>query len=228
MSTIAQITYGVREGIKEYTDDSNISDRYILYLFGIKRSKYLRNDLNNLQKTIDNSILQTLCLELEEVSINQCNIEYDCGTIMRTKQKVPKPLELHLKSAITNVKPTNRTAVPFNYVNKERAIWSKHSSFGQAIYAFLDDDQYVYLVSESKSVKLIECVSVSGIFEDPLELRQYKNCCGCEIPKVCFNDLTTDYPLQAHHVDNISEEIIKKLIGRIQLPEDETNNADDN
>jgi hypothetical protein len=165
-----------------------------------------------------------LCLELEEVSINQCNIEYDCGTIMRTKQKVPKPLELHLKSAITNVKPTNRTAVPFNYVNKERAIWSKHSSFGQAIYAFLD----VYLVSESKSVKLIECVSVSGIFEDPLELRQYKNCCGCEIPKVCFNDLTTDYPLQAHHVDNISEEIIKKLIGRIQLPEDETNNADDN
>lgn len=228
MSTIAQITYGVREGIKEYTDDSNISDRYILYLFGIKRSKYLRNDLNNLQKTIDNSILQTLCLELEEISINQCNIEYDCGTIMRTKQKVPKPLELHLKSAITNVKPTNRTAVPFNYVNKERAIWSKHSSFGQAIYAFLDDDQYVYLVSESKSVKLIECVSVSGIFEDPLELRQYKNCCGCEIPKVCFNDLTTDYPLQAHHVDNISEEIIKKLIGRIQLPEDETNNADDN
>lgn len=228
MSTIAQLEYSVREGVKEYSDDSNISGRYIMYLFGIKRAKYLRNDLNNLQKTIDNAILQTFCMELEEVSINQCNLEYECGTIMRTKQKVPKPLELHLKSAITTVKPTNRIAVPFNYVNKERAIWSKYSSFGQAIYAFLDDDQYIYLVSESNAVKLIECITVSGIFEDPLELKNYTNCCGCEIPKKCFDDLTTDYPLQAHHVDNITEEIIKKLVGRTQLPEDENNNTDDN
>lgn len=228
MATIAQLEYSVREGVKEYSDDSNISGRYIMYLYGIKRAKYLRNDLNNLQKTIDNAILQTLCLELEEVSVNQCNLEYECGTIMRTKQKVPKPLELHLKSAITTVKPTNRVAIPFNYVNKERAIWSKHSSFGQAVYAFLDDDQYIYLVSESNAVKLIECITVSGIFEDPLELRNYANCCGCEIPKKCFDDLTTDYPLQAHHVDNITEEIIKKLVGRLQLPKDETNNANDN
>lgn len=228
MSTISQLIYSVREGISQHTDDSNISDRYILYLFNLKRSKYLRNDLNNFQKTIDLSILQTLCLELEEVNSNECNLSYDCGTIMRTKQKLPQPIELHLKPAIVTIKPTNRIAVPFNFVNKERAIWSKYSSFESGIYAFLDNDNYIYLVSESTAVKLIECISVTAIFEDPLALRDYKTCCGCEIPKACYDDLTTQYPLQAHHVDNIREEIIRSLLRQLlQVPEDENNNADD-
>lgn len=225
--TEAQLTYSVREGVRQYTDDSDISDRYIMYLFNLKRSKYLRNDLNNLQKTIDQSVLQQLCLELEEVSANECGITEDCGTIMRTKKKLPSPLELHLKSAIVHIRPTNRIAVPFNFVNKERAIFSKYSAFSQSIYAFLDTDDYIYLVSESNAVKLIECISVSAIFEDPLLLKDYINCCGCQIPKPCYDPLTTEYPLQAHHVDNITEEIIKMLVRRLQIPEDENNNAND-
>lgn len=225
--TIAQLIYDVRESIRQVTDDSNLSDRYIIYLWNLKRSKYLRNDLNNYQKTVDNSILQKLCLELEEVSISECNIEYDCGTIMRTKQKIPTPLELSLKTAITEVKPVTRLVVSFNFVNKERAVYSKYSNFGNAIYAFLDEDEYIYLVSESNAVKLIECVTVTGIFENPLELKNYKNCCKCEIPTACYDDLTTEYPLQAHHVDNIRAEIVKTLIGTLQLPDDKNNNADE-
>ena len=86
MSKVNEIIYDVREAVRQTTDDTDISDRYILYLYNIKRSKYLRQDLNNLQKTIDISILQTLCLELEEVSINECGLDLDCQTIMRTKQ----------------------------------------------------------------------------------------------------------------------------------------------
>jgi len=227
MATNAQLIYSVREGVSQYTDDSNLSDRYIMYLFNLKRSKYLRNDLNNLQKTIDLSVTQSLCLELEEVSANECGIEYDCGTIMRSKQKLPQPLELHLKTAIINIRPTNRISIPFNFVNKEQAIWSKYSPFGNSIYAFLDNDNYIYLVSESNAVKLIDCISVTAIFEDPLLLRDYKTCCGCEIVKQCYDDLTTDYPLQAHHVDSITEEIIKTIVRKLQIPEDENNNAND-
>ena len=103
MATIRKIVYDVREALKQYKDDSEIDDRYIIYLYNNKRAKYLRQDLNNFQRTVDNSIVQKLCLELEEVSINECNVDYDCGTIMRTKRPIPKPLELHLKSAITNI-----------------------------------------------------------------------------------------------------------------------------
>lgn len=227
MAKIIELEYDVREGVRQLTDDSDISSRYIMYLWGNKRSKFLRNDLNNLQKTIDTSILQTLCLEIEEVNINQCNIDYDCETILRTKRPIPKPLELHLKSAIVSVKPTNRTSLPFNFTNKQRAIFSKYSKFNKSIYAFLDDDMYIYLISELPESKLIDCITITGIFENPLDLKDYKNCCGCDDAKPCFDEANTEYPLQSHHIDTIRDEIINTLTRSLQIPKDEINNASD-
>ena len=220
-----KIIYDIRTAIRDTVDDSRFSDRYILHLFNLKRSKYLRNDANNLQKLIDNSILQKFCIELEEVSINDCNFDYECGTIMRTKKKIPIPLELHLKTAITEVKPSTKITKPFNFLTRERAIWSKHSPFAESIYSFLDTDNYIYLISQSDTVKLIECITVTGIFEDPLELKNYKNCCGCKDAEVCFDDSKTDYPLQAHHIDAIRFEIIQSLIGTLNIQEDQINDA---
>lgn len=227
MAILNKIVFDVREQLNQYNNDTEISDRYIVYLYGIKRAKYLRNQLNNQQISIDNSILQTLCIGLEEVSHNQCDIDEDCGTIMRTKTKIPKPLDTHLKSMLTSVKPVTRLTIPFNFVNKTQAVFSKYSSFGKSIYAFLDADQYIYLVSESEAVKLIECINITGVFEDPLELADYTNCCNCEIPKPCFDTMTSDYPLQAYYIDPIREEIVNTLIGKLKLPEDKENNSND-
>ena len=227
MSKINQIIYDVREGVSQTTDDSEISDRYILYLFNILRSKYLRNDLNNLQKSIDLSILQKLCLELEEVSINECNLDFDCETIIRTKKPLPKLLELNLKSALISVKPTNRLSIGFNFITKERAVNFKNSPNKNSIHAFLDSDNRIYLVSENDALKLIECITVVGIFEDPLELRNFNNCCGCNEPSPCFTD-EDEYPIQAHHIDNIREELIPKLIRKLQINPDKDNNSDEN
>ena len=163
----------------------------------------------------------------EEVSVNECGLDYDCDTIMRSKTTIPTPLELHLKSAITEVKPTVKISKPFNFVNKERAVWSQYSPFAESIYAFLDTDKYIYLISKSETVKLIDCITVTGIFEDPLELQNYKNCCGCEDSKPCFDEDTTEYPLQSHHIDNIRNEIIQTLIGSLKLPEDKTSDSND-
>lgn len=224
---ISKLIYDVRTAIKDTVDDSRFSDRYILYLYNLKRSKYLRNDANNLQKLIDNSVLQKFCMDMEKVSVNECGLDYDCGTIMRTKGTIPIPLELHLKSAITEVKPSVKITKPFNFVNKERAVWSQYSPFSDSIYAFLDTDNYIYLISKSETVKMIDCVTVTGIFEDPLELQNYKNCCGCDDVKPCFDENETEYPLQAHHIDNIRLEIIRDLIGSLNIPKDEINDAND-
>jgi hypothetical protein len=224
---ISKLIYDVRTAIKDTVDDQKFSDRYIIYLYNLKRSKYLRNDANNLQKLIDNSILQKFCMDMEEVSIDECGLDYDCGTIMRSKTIIPTPLELHLKSAITEVKPSVKITQPFNFVNKERAVWSQYSPFGNSIYAFLDVDNYIYLISKSETVKMIDCITVTGIFEDPLELQNYKNCCGCPDSTPCFDENITEYPLQAHHIDAIRNEIIQTLVGSLQVPKDETNDAND-
>jgi hypothetical protein len=225
--TISKLVYDIRTAIRDTVDDTRFSDKYIIYLYNLKRSKYLRNDANNLQKLIDTSILQKFCMDMEEVSVNECGLDYDCDTIMRSKTTIPLPLELHLKSAITEVKPTLKITKPFNFVNKERAIWSQYSPFADSIYAFLDTDKKIYLISKSETVKLIDCVTVTGIFEDPLELQNYKNCCNCKDSKPCFDENTTEYPLQGHHIDSIRLEIIKDLVGSLNIPEDKINDAND-
>lgn len=225
---LENIIYDVRESLKAYTDDSEISNEYIVYLYGIKRAKYLRQDLNNYQRTTDVSVTQTLCLGLERVSVNECGLDLSCETILRTKRPIPQPLELHIKSAITSVKPTERISIPFNFVTKQKAIYSQHSPFSRAIFAFLDNDKYIYLISEDDVLNLLECITITGVFEDPLELSNYTNCCSCTPTSLpCFNEMTSNYPLQPHYIDLIKNEIVNELIKKLNIQEDSKNNSVD-
>lgn len=223
---LSKLIYDVREGIKQYQDDSEIDDRHITHLFNIKRAKYLRQELNNLQRSVDVSITQTFCETLEEVSINQCNLDFVCGKILRTKRPIPQALELHLAPAITAVRPTNITSTPFSFLTKERALYSQFSPFKNNIYSFLNDDGHIYLISESKSLRLIECITVSGVFEDPLDLKVYNNCCDCETFTSCFDINDTNYPLQSHYIDLIKTEIISEYVKLLQIPEDKINDSE--
>jgi len=225
--TLDKIIYDVREQLRQYTTDSEIDDRYIIHLFNLKRAKYLRQDLNNYQRTTDITVTQTICMETEVVSANECNLDYDCGTILRTKEKVPNPLELHIKSAITKVKPTTRLSVPFNFVTKEKAVYSNFAPYSHGIYAFLDNDLHIYLVSTSPEINLIECISVTAVFENPLEMLNFNTCCGCDEPLPCFDIETTNYPLQPHYVDLIKAEVLKDLSLGLSIREDRENDADD-
>lgn len=226
MPRLDEIVYDVREAINAFSDDTEVSDRYIIYLYNTKRAKYLRQDLNNYQKTVDNSILQTLCLGLELVSIDECDND-DCLTILRTKQPIPTPLELHTKVAITKVKPTNRISKAFNFITKDKMQFIEGATFGNAIYAFLDDDNYIYVHSNQEGYKLLECITITGVFEDPLELSNYSNCCNCGTVNNCFDEMTSNYPLQPHYVDLIREEIVQLLLRKLQIPEDKTNDSTD-
>lgn len=225
---ISKIVYDTREALKIYADDSEISDALIIHRYNLKRATLLRQDLNNFQRTTDNSVTQTLCLGLEDVSANQCGLTIECDTIYRTKRPLPQPLELHTKVAITNVRSTNRISIPFNFTSKEKAIYSKHSPFNNAVYCFLDNDRYLYLLSERPEMKMLECLTITGVFEDPLELTTYSNCCDCVDPNPCYDSDTTNYPIQPHYIDVIRDMIVKEFVAELQLKEDKDNDANDN
>lgn len=219
------MVFSVLEDLKLYTEDSDLSYEYITYLYGIKRSKYIRQDLNNFQKTTDLSITQTLCLELENVSVNECGLDFDCETIIRSKQPLPKLIDLHLKSAIISIKSTNKLSIPFSFTTKQKAVYNQHSKF-KTITSFLDNDGYIYVVSDNIETKLIDCITVTGIFEDPIELSKYKKCCNCDNNNICFDEMLSDYPLQAHYIDLIKNEIVKERIDLLRLKEDTENNSE--
>lgn len=230
MATVAEIIYDVREMLEQYSDDSDIDNRYILYLYNIKRAKYLRQDLNNFQKSRDNSIMQSFCLSMEKVSSDKCNRDLKCSYILRSKKPIPKPIELHDRVAITRVKPTNRKSLPFTFTTLERAIYYSNSKFPNSIYSFIDTDGHLYVVSNNESHVLIDCIDVTGIFEDPISLKDYKNCCDCKDSNesTCFDEQTSEYPLQPHYIDLIKGEIANDLLNKLQTPQDIINNAKEN
>jgi hypothetical protein len=223
----AKLIFDVREALKEYSDDSELSDSYILYLYDIKRSKYLRQDINNSQRSIDISVVQSLCLELEEVNSNECGVELGCETIIRTKRTIPTPLQLHTKSALTRVAPADRVARPFNLITRDKAVYASGAPFPNAVYAFLHNDGRVYLKSEGSALKLLECINITGVFENPLDLIEYQTCCSCETATSCFDIETTDYPIQPHYIDLIKNEIVMELAKLKVIKEDKTNDSVD-
>lgn len=225
MAKLNEIIYDIRESLKAYTDDSEVDNRHLVYLINTKRAKYLRQDLNNMQKTVDLSIQQTFCLGLEEVSANECGVSLDCDKIVRTTKPLPKAIELALAPAITSIKPVNRLSLPFNFISKAKAPYVVHAPFGNSIYAFLDTDNHVYFISKSVVHKLIDCISVSGIFENPLDLISYKNCCNCPEEEAACYDEDKEYPLQPHYVDLIKAEIVNDLLRLKKLPEDTENDS---
>jgi len=227
MARINEITYDILEAVKAFTDDSEIDQRYIIYLYNIKRAKYLRQDLNNYQKTVDNSIKQTLCLGMELVDMTECSVDYSCGKILRSKQPVPTPIELHSKVAITSIKPAQRISLPFNFITKDKAAYIENAPYPNAIYAFIDVDSYIYAYSKSEDYALLDCITVTGVFEDPLSLADYNNCCDCGDPIPCYDIDESSYPLQPHYVDVIRDEIIKDILRTYQIPEDKQNDATD-
>ena len=47
--------------------------------------------------------------------------------------------------------------------------------------------------------------TITGVFENPLDLANYTNCCSCTSNSLpCFDEMTSNYPLQPHYVDLIA------------------------
>lgn len=227
MAKLNEITYDIRESLKEFSDDSEISNRYLTHLINLKRAKYLRQDLNNFQKTTDISIQQSFCLELEEASSSTCGVGFFCEKLLRSKNPIPKPIELHTNVAITKIKPTNRLSVPFNFISISKVPYYGYAPYNRSVYAFIDTDNHIYIISKSDTYKLVDCISVTGIFENPLDLASYTNCCDCIDEPACFDVENTEYPLQPHYVDLIKAEIVNDLLRLKRVQEDKVNDSND-
>jgi len=225
--TLNEITYSIREAVKEYTDDSELDDRYIQYLLGLKRSKYLKQKMNNFQKVTDLSVQQTFCVGLEKVDGAECGLDTPCEILLRSDKLIPDPIMLHLKPAILRVAPASKLSQSFNFVDRFKAVYAANSPFPKGVYSFLHDDNRLYLTSAKKGFKLLDCISITGVFEDPIKIAEFSDCCGCTTAAPCFDADTYEYPIPPDLVDIIRADVINELIQHKQTPEDRINNSND-
>jgi hypothetical protein len=222
MATLNEIAYDIFEHLRpEISDDDHIDISQIKFNIHTQRSLWLRNELNK-NRTIDENIIQDLgCIELDLADRAECcDIESDC-TILRTKVKIPKTLELHNKTAITRVGFIDKLDYKINFISYERAKYAGNSRFNKKmIYAFLLNG-YIYLYSNSDFMyKFLTHINIRGVFENPTEAAKFNTCEG----EPCYSD-DMQYPLSTWMIPYIKGEVLKFFQLSLQVPNDNTNNA---
>ena len=156
----------VRAGIKATNEDAFITDRYIYSLL-MKYAKHLiKRDWDTKHLFKHSSLFkEDSCVELIEVSvIPDCckELAYSNCRIMRSKNKLPKMLELTKGNLIRNVSTLDYSkradvTVPLLYANMKKSVNFKYNP--SKYYWYLEG--YLYIPDVDW-----EAVRVEALFED--------------------------------------------------------------
>lgn len=225
---LSKLVYDVREGIRKHSDDNDISDEYIIHLINTHRSYIIRNELNNFQRVSPQSVAQKLCIGLEEIPASECGVD-TCETMLRSTTKIPTVLDLHTGVSIIDVRSVLKNVKPFKLTTKQRATF-RSGNFNK-ITAYVDTDDYLYLTGgDSVLSKMLQCVVITGVFEDPTEVVDIENRCeSCKehSDNTCDDILDMDYPIPSNLIKFVRDEIVNKLAPIINIPNDKVNDANE-
>lgn len=224
---LLEIIYAIREKLKAYTDDTRYTDDFLYFEFKNTTNTLIRQEYNQLQRTIDSEMLKTICLELEQVDASECpecTISEDCE-VVRTVKKLPKYIELHNRNSITRVAPIGVMNRPINFTSRNRVTYIGEESYEKnQIYAFKHDNGHMYLKSKNPFFNTLEYITVTGLPEDPLQLKEY----SCDSSgTICFSE-NEKYPINSWMANTAIDMIVSKLANLKQIPEDRTNDAKEN
>lgn len=226
MATTNEIVYDILEDVASHklSDDLDIDNRQVIYKLNTQRALWTRNEYNKPGRILDPYLIQSLgCVELEVADASDCpELPVGCS-ILKTKCEIPKTIELHNRSAITKVGPIDKLDYFFSFVPYQQAIFSGNGKFnGNSIFAFIHNKRMYFKVNSAQQ-KLLRRVNIMGIFEDPTKISEFCNTNGTP----CFS-MDDEYPISNWMIPFVKEQIIKELIMSMQIPEDNSNDANSN
>lgn len=220
-----QIVYSIKELLKDHTDDSLLSNDHIIYLFNTYRAKFLRQLYSDRAKAFDESVMQTVCLDMEPVDRGTCGVTTNCY-VLRSTQKLPALITIKGRSAISYVGPAIIGANGFEIVKPSTINTCMDDEYASTS-AFIENG-YVYVVGTQPAHLLIKCVRLNGLFDSPEDLADYFTCtsCGDASKKPCVTE-ETPYPVPGHMISDISQEVLKLYMATYKVEEqrDKDNNS---
>lgn len=222
MATYNEIEFSLknlyRGGIT--SDDEDISGRQLMFHFRNYRATFIRRDLN-MGKQLDRQLVQDLgCVKVICVDASECcEIESSGTTVLRTEKPLPKLIELYNKNLLTFVGTVDKQEA-YQITTPTQARWSKFNKFTKkGIRAYLQSNtNYLYIINAPNGIELI---NIQGVFENPEEIKNFNNCDGTP----CFSK-DNEYPISAHMIPAITQEIINKELRLLSgTPTDTTNDT---
>ena len=216
----------IEEALNINSDDSNLSNRFLIDLINQARAFHLRNELNKF-RTPDDTIIQNLpCVDLEITDatlVAGLSLPTECK-LLKSKKRLPDTVELHHTDGFLSVGSIQFLEIPFSYVDFRKISYINYSRFTKnVVYSFLLDGYlYAYSTGNDK-YGLIETVMVRGIFEDPTEAAEFCDMQG----QPCFN-YDSPYPIQSWMYEAlVKPQVLQQVSLKLRSPEDNENNAHD-
>jgi len=201
--TLNEIAYDLLETVRGTTrlsDDDSISLELLQYWIINTRARLIREDLNK-GRSLSENIVQTIpCIPVIEVSASECcDVPSDCK-ILRTANRIPRPIELTQKDLITRVAGTNISGKGFTIIPYARVQWAGSSRWTRNTTKAFYHNGYIYLINPPALTK----IDVSEVAQDPREAAQFANCVGAP----CYSD-DDNFPLSSWMLPIMKDMILK-------------------
>lgn len=139
-------------------------------------------------------------------------------TIVRTDDKIPAPIRLKNKEAITYIVSDDKVGTPIPLIDAHRTPWQEHNKYTQdKCFAFYRGG-YLYIYNNVT----LDTVYIRGIFEDPEEVYNFTRENGLDL----YDD-NSPFPISNDMLQNITQSILSGE-GKIVLgtPNDKDLNRD--
>lgn len=222
MASLKEIIYSVKESVKSFSDDSDISLEYLKYKVETTRAMLLAQRFSSRSFIIPNVIRQHFYHTLELSEENE--FVSGLGSVLRTVNPIQVPLEpFNLKNNI-RITSGSYSDISFTFVDTNRFPYVGRSKWNSnQIYVCLGSDFRLYFTSNNPKVKMIEQVKLSEVTASPEAAYPYTIEYN---PSVDFEDVT--YPLNSELIVELTDIIIKHLQIPIASREDKQNDSQDN
>jgi len=211
----------VRKEIREISDDSVFSDKYIFRLILQSRSELISQmDSNN--KSFTPWLYQRFCLKLCPSNFIECGCNsFDFGDVVyRSVNPVPQSIWSE-NGLIMNV--SELWGDNINQVSERTFRYAKYRKNKNKYYYYIGDfnnDKYLFIMSEDNLLIPPKYIKIEGIFEDPSKVLDFA-CNDGECPKLSG----TGFPFTLTKEAALVQKTIQRLLTSKRLPEDLSNNT---
>ena len=219
--TIREAIFIIKRLFREVNADSRLTNKAIFSLLN-KHSKWLiYRDSERLKLLKKNNVYQKLkCLDVEEVSRINCNIDFKGETIFRTKDKLPEIFEDSHGVIIGNITSIDSNVqiklTTYNTTHRKKDNpWLKNKSKNTISVYF--DDGYLYFTDKHIKKIEVEAFFTKEVDEDLL----CKPCKDCESQSSkCKKYLDTKFIIPDYLEAQLMDSVIKDLSNTYKrLPE---------
>lgn len=220
MATYRELTYDILNIARggQSSDDDLMSLDQIGFWIKNTRAMLIRQDLNK-KRSMGMNLTQSLgCVPVDYFDDSTCCDVVSGCKILRTVDKIPKPIEVDFRDLITRVGPASISKPAYTIIPYNRVEWTGNNQFTKQLPKAFYFDRYVYVLNPPLG---LEYINIVGVWEDPEEVRDYNNCDGTE----CYTD-DSEFPISNYMIEAMKQIVISNNLKFILVtPTDQTGNA---